>query len=57
MHTCYKIYGYFEFHIFTYHLSPVVHSATLIYAYDAGILQSREYVQKLIMFAADIKQI
>ena len=29
MHTCYKIYGYFEFQFFTYHLSPVVHSATL----------------------------
>ena len=26
MHTCYKIYSYFEF--FTYHLSSVVHSAT-----------------------------
>ena len=29
MHTCYKIYDYFEFHLFTYHLSSVVHSATL----------------------------
>ena len=29
MHTCYKIYGYFEFQFFTYFLSSVVHSATL----------------------------
>ena len=29
MHTCYKIYGYFEFQFFTYHLSSVLHSATL----------------------------
>ena len=28
MHTWYKIYGYFEFQFFTYHLSSVVHSAT-----------------------------
>ena len=27
MHTCYKIYGYFEFKFFTYHLSSVAHSA------------------------------
>ena len=30
MHTCYKIYSYFEFQFFTYHLPSVVHSATLI---------------------------
>ena len=30
MHTYYKIHGYFEFQFFTYHLSSVVHSATLI---------------------------
>ena len=29
MHTCYKIYSYFEFQFFTYHISSVVHSATL----------------------------
>ena len=29
MHTSYKIYGYFEFQFFSYHLSSVVHSATL----------------------------
>ena len=31
MHSCYKIYDYFEFQFFTYHLSSAVHSATLIY--------------------------
>ena len=31
MHTCYQIYGYFQF--FTYHLSSVVHSAPLKWYY------------------------
>ena len=30
MHTRYKKYGYFEFQFFTYHLSSVAHSATLM---------------------------
>ena len=29
MHACFKIYCYFEFNFFTYHLSSVVDSATL----------------------------
>ena len=33
MHTWYKIYGYFQFHIFTYNLSSVVHTATLKWTY------------------------
>ena len=30
MHTCYKIYGYFKFQLFAYHLFSVAHNATVI---------------------------
>ena len=40
MHTCYRIYGYFQFQLFTYNLSSDVHSATLSKKKNIQILTS-----------------
>ena len=66
MHTCYKIYGYFEFQIFTYHLSSVVHSATLMELFN--LKDKSHFVNTLLDFrnanisatklvTADVRQI
>ena len=39
IHTCYKIYGYFEFHFFTNPLFSVVHNATLNFFYNCIFLK------------------
>ena len=43
MHTCYKIYGYFEFPFFSYHLSSVEHNATLTTQNSGNLFSFNQY--------------
>ena len=57
MHTCYKIYGYFEFQFsHTNDLSSVVHSATLIHSCEVRQSgKSSEVLLRFFPFLTEIK--